>query len=57
LIKACQEDTKRLQEIFEKVVSDDIASWFERYKKVTHAAMAGKKRVVEDLVKEILKKL
>jgi hypothetical protein len=57
LIKACQEDAKRLQEILEKVVSDDIASWFERYKKVTHAAMAGKKREVEDLVKEILKKL
>jgi len=57
LIKACQENAKRLQEIFEKVVPDDEASWIERYKKAAHAVMPGKKRKVEDLMKEILEKL
>jgi hypothetical protein len=57
LIKACQENAKRLQEIFEKVVPDDDASWVERYKKAAHAVMPGKKRKVEDLMKEILEKL
>jgi hypothetical protein len=57
LILACQENAKRLQEIFEKVVPDDEASWFERYKKAAHAVMPGKKRKVEDLMKEILEKL
>jgi hypothetical protein len=32
LIKACQENAKRLQEIFQKVVPEDDASWIERYK-------------------------
>jgi hypothetical protein len=57
LILACQENAKRLQQIFEKVVPDDEANWFERYKKAAHAVMPGKKRKVEDLMKEILEKL
>jgi hypothetical protein len=57
LIKACQENGKRLQEIFQKVVSEDDASWIERYKKAASAVMPGKKRKVEDLMKEILEKL
>jgi nucleotidyltransferase/DNA polymerase involved in DNA repair len=57
LIEACQENAKRLQEIFEKVVPENEASWFERYKKAAHAVMPGKKRKVEDLMKEILEKL
>jgi hypothetical protein len=57
LIKACQENAKRLQEIFQKVVPEDDASWIERYKKAASAVMPGKKRKVEDLMKEILEKL
>jgi hypothetical protein len=57
LIKACRENAQRLQEIFEKVVPDDEASWMERYKKAARAVMPGKKRKVEDLMKEILEKL
>ena len=57
LIKACQENAKRLQELFEKVIADDEANGFERYKKAAHAVMPGKKRKVEDLMKEILEKL
>jgi hypothetical protein len=57
LILACQENVKRLQEIFRKVVPEDNASWVERYKKASHAVLPGKKRKVEDLMKEILEKL
>lgn len=57
LILACQENAKRLQEIFQKVVPDDDASWVERYKRAAHAVMPGKKRKVEDLMREILEKL
>jgi hypothetical protein len=57
LILACEENAKRLQEIFQKVVPDEDASWAERYKKAAHAVMPGKKRKVEDLMKEILEKL
>jgi hypothetical protein len=54
---ACEENAKRLQEIFQKVVPDEDASWAERYKKAAHAVMPGKKRKVEDLMKEVLEKL
>ena len=57
LILACEENAKRLQEIFQKVVPDEDAGWAERYKKAAHAVMPGKKRKVEDLMKEILEKL
>jgi hypothetical protein len=57
LILACEDNAKRLQEIFQKVVPDEDASWAERYKKAAHAVMPGKKRKVEDLMKEILEKL
>ena len=57
LLTTCQEDVKRLQEIFQKVVPGDEASWLERYKKAAHAVLPGKKRKVEDLMKEILEKL
>lgn len=57
LILACREDAKQLQEIFQKVVPDDDASRVERYKKAAHAVVPGKKRKVEDLMKEILEKL
>jgi hypothetical protein len=57
LILACQDNAKRLQEIFRKVVPEDDASWVERYKKVVRVVMPGKKRKVEDLMKDILEKL
>ncbi|KAI6824980.1 hypothetical protein KC332_g6203 [Hortaea werneckii] len=57
LIQACQDDAKQLQQIFQKVVPEDGSSWVERYKKAAHAVLPGKKRKVEDLMKEILEKL
>lgn len=57
LVLACQENAKRLQEIFQKVVPEDDASWVERYTKAARAVLPGKKRKVEDLMKEILEKL
>ena len=57
LVLACQENAKRLQEIFQKVVPEDDANWVERYKKAARAVLPGKKRKVEDLMKEILEKL
>jgi hypothetical protein len=57
LILVCQGNAKKLQEIFQKVVPDEDANWFERYKKAAHAVMPGKKHKVEDLMKEILEKL
>ncbi|KAI7347518.1 hypothetical protein KC354_g13926 [Hortaea werneckii] len=57
LIQACQDDAKQLQQIFQKVVPGDDASRFERYKKAARAVLPGKKRKVEDLMKDILEKL
>jgi preprotein translocase subunit YajC len=57
LLLACEENAKRLQEIFQKVIPDEDASWAERYKKAARAVLPGKKRKVEDLMKEILEKL
>jgi len=57
LILACEENAKLLQEIFQKVVPGEGAGWIERYKRAAHAVMPGKKRRVEDLMKEILEKL
>lgn len=54
---ACEENAKRLHQIFQKVVPNDHASWTERYKKAAHAVMPVKKRKVEDLMKEIPEKL
>ncbi|KAI7263976.1 hypothetical protein KC345_g8982 [Hortaea werneckii] len=57
LIQACQDDTKQLQEIFQKVIPEDGSSSVERYKKAARAVLPGKKRKVEDLMKDILEKL
>jgi hypothetical protein len=57
VILACQENARQLQEIFQKVVPEGDASWVERYKKAARAVLPGKKRKVEDLMKEILEKL
>ncbi|KAI7303801.1 hypothetical protein KC315_g15465 [Hortaea werneckii] len=46
-----------LQQIFQKVVPGDGASRVERYKKAARAVLPRKKRKVEDLMKDILKKL
>jgi len=56
LILACGENARRLQDIFQKVVPEDDAGWAERYKKAAYAVMPGKKRKVEDLMREILEK-
>ncbi|KAI6804177.1 hypothetical protein KC327_g16668 [Hortaea werneckii] len=57
LIQACQDDAKQLQQIFQKVIPEDGPSWVERYKKAARAVLPGKKRKVEDLMKDILEKL
>ncbi|KAI6855497.1 hypothetical protein KC343_g109 [Hortaea werneckii] len=57
LIQACQDDAKQLQDIFQKVIPEDGSSWVERYKKAARAVLPGKKRKVEDLMKDILEKL
>ncbi|KAI7227084.1 hypothetical protein KC330_g8558 [Hortaea werneckii] len=57
LIQACQDDAKQLQQIFQKVVPEDDTSRVERYKKAARAVLPGKKRRVEDLMKNILEKL
>ncbi|KAI6791304.1 hypothetical protein KC367_g8101 [Hortaea werneckii] len=57
LIQACQDDAKQLQQIFQKVVPEDDTSRVERYKKAARAVLPGKKRKVEDLMKNILEKL
>ncbi|KAI6809889.1 hypothetical protein KC340_g10199 [Hortaea werneckii] len=57
LIQACQDDAKQLQQIFQKIVPEDDASRVERYKKAARAVLPGKKRKVEDLMKDILEKL
>ncbi|KAI7479424.1 hypothetical protein KC357_g4227 [Hortaea werneckii] len=57
LIQACQDDAKQLQQIFQKVIPEDGSSWVERYKKAARAVLPGKKRKVEDLMKNILEKL
>ncbi|KAI6914708.1 hypothetical protein KC318_g4354 [Hortaea werneckii] len=57
LIQACQDDAKQLQHIFQKVILEDGSSWVERYKKAARAVLPGKKRKVEDLMKDILEKL
>jgi len=38
-------------------VPEDDAGWAERYTKAAYAVMPGKKRKVEDLMREILEKL
>lgn len=57
LMLACEENARRLQDIFQKVVPEADAGWADRYKKAAHAVMPGKKRKVEDLMKDILEKL
>ncbi|KAI6908016.1 hypothetical protein KC318_g4546 [Hortaea werneckii] len=57
LIQACQERARQLQEIFQKVIPGENANWVERYRKAVRALGPGKKRKVEDLMKDILEKL
>lgn len=53
----CKENAEALKEIFEKVVPGDEAKWLERYKKAAKSLMPGRKKKVEELMKEILEKL
>ena len=54
---ACEDNAKKLKDIFEKVVPEEHAHWLERYRKAVQAVMPNKKRKVEDLMKDILEKL
>lgn len=53
----CKENAEALKEIFEKVVPGDEAKWLERYKKAAKSLMPGRKKKVEELMKEMLEKL
>lgn len=57
VILKCKENAEALKEIFEKVVSGDEAKWLERYKKAAKSLMPGRKKRVEELMKEMLEKL
>ncbi|KAK3614600.1 hypothetical protein LTR56_026643 [Elasticomyces elasticus] len=57
IMLACEDNARRLKEIFEKVVPGDYATRIDRYKKAVQAIMPDKKRKVEDLMKDILEKL
>lgn len=57
IMVACEDNARKLNEIFEKVVPGDQASRFDRYRKAVQAVMPDKKRKVEDLMKDILEKL
>ncbi|KAM0721870.1 hypothetical protein Q7P37_002795 [Cladosporium fusiforme] len=53
----CKENAEALKDIFEKVVPGEEAKWLERYKKAAKSMMPGKKKKVEELMKEMLEKL
>ncbi|TKX23130.1 hypothetical protein C1H76_4678 [Elsinoe australis] len=57
IMTTCKENVQRLNDIFDKVIPGDDAGRLERYRKATQAAVSGKKRKVEDLMKDILQKL
>ncbi|OQO14029.1 hypothetical protein B0A48_00904 [Cryoendolithus antarcticus] len=57
VFETCQVNAKALREIFGEVVPADEDSRMERYKKVLSTVSPGKKRKVEELMKEILEKL
>ena len=57
IMETCKGNAQALKEIFEKVVPGDGASSFERYAKAVQTVMPGKKRKVEELMKDILEKL
>ena len=57
IVLACEENARRLQAIFEKVVPGERATWLERYSKAAQTVMPGKKHKVEDLMKGILGQL
>lgn len=57
VLEACREDATQLRAIFDKVVPGEKASRAERYQKAAQAVMPGKKRRVEELMKDMLEKL
>ncbi|PSK34861.1 hypothetical protein B9Z65_1444 [Elsinoe australis] len=57
IMTTCKDNAQHLKDIFEKVIPGDEAGRLERYKKAAQAAVSGKKRRVEDLMKEILQQL
>lgn len=53
----CEENVRKLQKMFEEVVPGDESTRMQRYWKAVQTATPGKKRRVEELMKEILEKL
>ncbi|KAK6428637.1 hypothetical protein LTR95_015220 [Oleoguttula sp. CCFEE 5521] len=57
VFEACKVNVEALHDIFEQVVPVDEDTRVERYKKVLSIIFPGKKKKVEELMKEILEKL
>lgn len=57
IMTTCEDNVRQLRDIFERVVPGGEAGRRERYLKALQSAMPGKKRKVEELMKEILEKL
>ena len=57
IMAACEDNAMKLKEIFEKVIPEEDANWLDRYRKAVQTVMPGRKRKVEDLMKDILEKL
>lgn len=53
----CKENAEALKDILEKVVPGDEAKWLERYRKAVKSMLPGKKKKVEDLMKEMLQEM
>ncbi|KAK5708941.1 hypothetical protein LTR17_020221 [Elasticomyces elasticus] len=54
---ACERNAQSLKDIFEEVISSPDANWLERYRKAVRANIHSKRRKVEDLMTDILRKL
>ncbi|KAF2720633.1 hypothetical protein K431DRAFT_211384, partial [Polychaeton citri CBS 116435] len=57
ILKICREKARQLEEIIEAVITGDEATRLERYRKALQAAVPGKRRKVEELMRDILDKL
>ncbi|KAK5171186.1 uncharacterized protein LTR77_004330 [Saxophila tyrrhenica] len=57
LLQSCEDDSKDLRTIFDKVISTDNVPSYERYSKAARAVKPGRTRKVESLMADILKNL
>ena len=57
ILTICEENAQALHDIFKKVLPGDDASRLQRYRKAVRTVLPGRKRKVEELMKEIMQKL